>query len=484
MGMRRFVLLLTSVLSAVVLCLALVLFTGAYRGAEGVPEAAAQTAAKPNFVFILADDMRKDDLKYMPKTRALVGDEGMRFDEAFVSYAACCPSRATILRGQYAHNHGIWENDNGSHGGWRGYKNHGHEQDNLATRLHDGGYRTGLFGKYLNDYRGRAVPPGWDEWFAMPDPKYFQYDVNDNGTIKHFGKDERDYSTEVLSGQSREFIDTSVKRDKPFFAYVAPKAPHGPYPGVPTSEHDEHGFDGERAPRLPSFNERHVDDKPSSVESQPRLGRHEITTIDKSYEKRVDTLQALDELVEAVISKLSSVGELDNTYLFFTSDNGYQLGEHRLPGGKTLPYEESIHMPLLVRGPGVQAGSSTDKLVINTDYLPTFTDLAGVPTPEYVDGRSLRPVLEGSVASWRSAVLLEQHERASSGPAFYGIRTSGGRKYIEYEGDFRELYDLRTDPYELVNSYDASAPPDDLAARLAELKDCAGPTCRSAEDGP
>jgi arylsulfatase A-like enzyme len=114
----------------------------------------------------------------------------MRFDEAFVSYPMCCPSRATILRGQYAHNHGVWRNDNGSHGGWRAYKNRGHEQDNLATRLHDGGYRTGLFGKYLNDYRGRAVPPGWDDWSAMPDPKYFQYNVNDNGTIKHFGKDE------------------------------------------------------------------------------------------------------------------------------------------------------------------------------------------------------------------------------------------------------------------------------------------------------
>jgi N-acetylglucosamine-6-sulfatase len=230
----------------------------------------------------------------------------------------------------------------------------------------------------------------------------------------------------VLSGQSREFIDTSVKRDK-----------------------------------------------------------HEIANIEKSYEKRVETLQALDDLVEDVVNKLSSVGELDNTYLFFTSDNGYQLGEHRIPEGKALAYEESIHMPLLVRGPGVQAGSSTDKLVISTDYLPTFTDLAGVvpTTPEYVDGRSLRPVLEGSVASWRSAVLVEQRRNPDSAAGFYGIRTSGGRKYIEYEGDFRELYDLRTDPYELVNSFDASASPDDLAARLAELKDCAGPTCRSAEDG-
>jgi N-acetylglucosamine-6-sulfatase len=167
-----------------------VLLFAASDGRAPPPTATQEGPAKPNFVFILADDMRKDDLKYMPKTTALLGDEGMRFDEAFVSYPMCCPSRATILRGQYAHNHGVWRNDNGSHGGWRAYKNRGHEQDNLATRLHDGGYRTGLFGKYLNDYRGRAVPPGWDDWSAMPDPKYFQYNVNDNGTIKHFGKDE------------------------------------------------------------------------------------------------------------------------------------------------------------------------------------------------------------------------------------------------------------------------------------------------------
>jgi N-acetylglucosamine-6-sulfatase len=207
----------------------------------------------------------------------------------------------------------------------------------------------------------------------------------------------------------------------------------------------------------------------------------------------VETLQALDDLVEDVVNKLSSVGELDNTYLFFTSDNGYQLGENRIPEGKALAYEESIHVPLLVRGPGVQAGSSTDKLVISTDYLPTFTDLAGVvpTTPEYVDGRSLRPLLleaspEATIitTSWRSAVLVEQRRNPDSAAGFYGIRTSGRRKYIEYEGDFRELYDLRTDPYELVNSFDASASPDDLAARLAELKDCARARCRTADDGP
>jgi arylsulfatase A-like enzyme len=167
----------------------------------------------------------------------------------------------------------------------------------------------------------------------------------------------------------------------------------------------------------------------------------------------------------------------------FTSDNGWHHGEHRLQKGKAYPYEEDIHMPLLVRGPGVQAGSSTDKLILNTDYFPTFTDLGGVQTPDYVDGRSLRPVLQGRVSSWRSAVLLEQRKSTESDAGFYGIRTSD-RKYVEYQGGFRELYNLTTDPYELNNAYEASAPPDGLATRLQALKSCTGAACRAAEDGP
>ena len=142
-------------------------------------------------------------------------------------------------------------------------------------------------------------------------------------------------------------------------------------------------------------------------------------------------------------------------------------------------------MPLLVRGPGVQAGTTTNKLTLNTDFFPTFTDLAGVTTPDYVDGRSLRPVLEGNATSWRTAFLLERRrDKQFSDPSLYGIRTSDGKKYIEYEGGFKELYDLKTDPYELNNFYDANSSPADLATRLQALKDCAGATCRTAEDGP
>jgi N-acetylglucosamine-6-sulfatase len=466
--MRRLVPLLTSV------ALAIVLLWAAYTGGS-VPTADAQTTSKPSFVFILADDMRKDNLKYMPKTRSLLAQRGMSFTNAYVSNATCCPSRATIMRGQYSHNTGVWHNGNSSRGGWRGYKSNGNEQDNIATRLDRAGYRTGLLGKYLNNYKGTSKPPGWDDWFAASGHvRYYDYEVNDNGTIRQYGTNSGAYSTDVLKRQTLQFIDASVDRRRPFFAYVAPKPPHGPFPAsIPRHQHD---FDGEKAPRLPSFNERDVSDKPPVIRSLPRLGPSKIAKINRFHEGRVESLQALDELVKAVVNKLRATNRLSNTYIVFTSDNGWHQGEHRIPRGKWRPYEESIHVPLLVRGPGVQAGATSGKLVLNTDYFPTFTDFANITTPNYVDGRSLRPLLKGRAATWqRTAILLET-------PRYYGIRTSTGKKYIEHKSGFRELYDLNTGPYELHNSYKTAAPRDDVASRLQALKGCSRDECRTAEN--
>jgi N-acetylglucosamine-6-sulfatase len=463
--MRRTVLVMASAALAILFILAI----------TGSPPTVAQTTpVKPNFVFILADDMRKDDLKYMPKTRDLLGAQGMQFANAFVTNPLCCPSRATIMRGQYAHNTGVWTNTPGPDGAWEGYKNHGNEQDNIATRFHGAGYRTGLFGKYFNDYDGSTVPPGWDDWFGVPSGTgVFNYYVNDNGTQKFFGNSESDYATDVLSRETQSFIDASVVANKPFLAYVAPKPPHEP--AVPAPRH-QHAFDGEKAPRLPSFNESDVSDKPPSIQSLPVLSPTQIAEIDAHHEKRVESLQSVDDLVEAVVNKLQNVGALNTTYVVFTSDNGWHHGEHRIKSGKAKPYEESIRMPLLVRGPGVQAGTTTDKLTLNTDFFPTFTDLAGVTTPEYVDGRSLRPVLEGSATTWRTAILLEIR------PSILGIRTSDGRKYIEYGDGFKEYYDLKADPNELRNLvYYGEVPPGDLATRLQALKGCVGDACRAAE---
>jgi arylsulfatase A-like enzyme len=488
--MRRTVVLLISVALSVVLL----------SGVWDTPSREAQAiTAKPNFVFILADDMRKDDLAYMPKTISLLGDQGMTFSNAYVSNPLCCPARATIMRGQYAHNTGVWDNINDTDGGWQGYKSNGNnETDNLATSLRNiGGYRTALIGKYLNGYNNTTYkPPGWDKWFATFTFDYFNYDVNDNGTIRHFGTKESAYLTDVLRKQTQSFIDSSVTKSKPFFAYVTPLAPHTP--AQPASRH-LHTYDGVRAPRLPSFDEAEVEDKPPWIQSLPSLTSAQIAELDKRHEKRVETLQALDDLVEGVVTKLHSSGQLPNTYIVFTSDNGYHSGEHRIIQGKGRPYEEDNHMPLLIRGPGVAAGSSTEELVLNTDYFPTFTELAGIQTPSYVDGRSLQPLLTGTVTNWRSAILLEAHQSKQGGetPTYSGILTNSGSKYIEYEGGVREFYSLGADPCEeeltntnpgadpceLTNIYDPATPPDALVTQLKALKSCAGVACRQAEGG-
>jgi N-acetylglucosamine-6-sulfatase len=485
----------------------------------------AQTAAtpQPNIIFILADDMRKDDLnkKYMPQTTAELVDKGRSFKNAFVSNPLCCPSRATIMRGQYSHNTDVWFNTNVYNpdpnvrdGGWQGYNGNGYEADNVATRLQAAGYTNGLFGKYLNGYGDDTVPvptappPGWDEvgddWFAFKTLGYYNYDVNDNGTIKHYGSTNSNYSTNVLNSQIQEFIRANAAPGKPpIFAYVAPYAPHGPATPGPG---DKQTFNGLKAPRPLSFNERDVTDKPPWIQSLRRFSSDDIANIDQRHENRVESLQAVDDLVAAVVRTLGEQGVLSNTYIVFTSDNGFHHGEHRIRQGKARPYEESVRVPLVIRGPDaaspeppvVQPGSSTDKLVLNTDYFPTFMDLAGAQTPPYVDGRSLLPVLTGPPpSSWRTAILLEGRKNSADPEIvldrnYNGIRTSTS-KYIEYEslsgsGSIRELYDLTpsADPLELTNTY-SSADPDvpplsELDARLDALKGCHPDDLATPED--
>ena len=495
------------------------LFVGLGVTASYKESSLAQTVPpQPNIIFIITDDMRKDDLnaRYMPQTTTQLVEKGRSFKNAFVSTALCCPSRATTMRGQYAHNTKVWFNENVfdpdpniRDGGWIGYNGNGYENDNVATRLHDPavGYTTGFFGKYLNGYGAPTVPttppPGWDDWFAFKKVGFFDYDVNDNGTIRHFGTSTSDYSTDVLKSNVREFIRANAAQGKPFFAYVAPYAPHAPATPAPR---DRHTFDPEKAPRLASFNEADVTDKPPWIQSLRRLTSTDIANIDQRHEDRVESLQAVDDLVADVVRTLGEKpGVLSNTYIVFTSDNSFHHGEHRVQLGKGRPYEESARVPLVVRGPGVAAGSSTGKLVLNTDYLPTFMNLAGAQTPPYVDGRSLLPVLTGGATTpWRTAILIEGRKYSADPEIpvdinYSGVRTSTS-KYVEYEGGFRELYDLSpsADPNELTNTYSNAAPTvaprPALKGRLDALRGCqsqddpATPEvekpCQAAEGGP
>jgi N-acetylglucosamine-6-sulfatase len=479
--MRKTVLLLASAALAVLFSF---LFFSAITGST--PTAAQVNPAKPNFVFILADDMRKDDLAYLPKTRNLIGSQGMTFNTAYVPLASCCPSRASVLRGQYVHNHQVWASTpNGPNSGWEGWSVQGHESDNLATRMRGGGYNTGLFGKYMNGYKSTgAPPPGWSDFFAKNlGSGYFNYSVNDNGVTRSYGSAPADYFTDVISTESQQFIQQSVSQSKPFLLYVAPNAPHEP--STPAPRH-VNSFNGEPAPRLPSYNEANVSDKPPWISSLPTISSTEAAAIQARHEERVETLQAVDEMVEALVNKLSATGQLSNTYIVFTSDNGWQHGEHRIVKLKERPYEESSHMPLLIRGPVVAAGSTADSLVTFPDFMPTFLELGGIAIPSYVDGTSVVPLLNGTVNDkdtvtddWRNAILLEGHEPGHPERDYFAIRTAAGLKYIEYRSGFKEFYDLASDPYE-ENSNPSSAPAA-LVDRLQRLKTCAADTCRAIE---
>jgi N-acetylglucosamine-6-sulfatase len=468
--------------------------------------------SRPNVVVILTDDMRADDLPMMPHVRDLLVKQGMTFANSYVTTPVCCPSRASILRGQYAHNHGVLGNA-GPSGGFTTFHALGREDSTVATWLHDAGYKTALVGKYLNGYPESGhptfVPPGWDEWDALigDSGKYFRFDLNQNGRVVPYAgridsseqrrgsADSRSpdiYSTDVLATKATDFVQQAGRSGEPFFLYVAPSAPHGPADPAPR---DATAFATATAPRPPSFNEANVDDKPDWVRTAPLLSADEIAQIDALYRDRLRSLLAVDDLVAHLVETLRATGTLDQTYIVFTSDNGYQLGEHRIESAKRAAYEESIRVPLVVRGPGIQPGAVVDQLALNIDLAPTIAGWADVAIPAFVDGRSLAPLLKGDAAGWRQAFLVEhldsRVDRAEEGdnaptvPTYVAVHTAG-ELYVEYQGGEREMYNLEADPYELSNI--ASMADRDLLTslqgRLAQLRNCAGARCRTAEDAP
>src|SRR5829696_4800291 len=368
-------------------------------------------------------------------------------------------------------------------GGFEKFRDEGNEEDTIAVGLQEAGYRTALFGKYLNHYPDKGdpthVPPGWDEWYAkIGSHEYYDYELNENGEEVAYGNEEDDYLTDVLAGKATGFVRRATAEDRPFFAYVAPIAPHSP--SAPAERH-KGAFAGDQAPRPPAFGEEDVSDKPSSIQEIGSFTDKDNTQIDEHYRQRLEARLAVDEMVGSLVEEIEAAGELDNTYIVFTSDNGYHLGQHRMKRGKKTPYEEAAHVPLFVRGPGIQAGSTVEDLVLNTDLAPTFAELGGAELGE-TDGRSLAPLLRGeNPADWRSSVLLEAYldgknaREGSDGKdgsrmdqtAFRAIRTAT-HKYIEHGNGEKELYDLVNDPYELDDLYESADPAliEDLRMRL------------------
>ena len=463
---------------------------------------------RANIVFILSDDEDAAAHAFMPKTKQLLHDRGTTLQNFFVTYALCCPSRASILRGQYPHNTKV-ESNNPPVGGYQRFLNRGLEQATIGTWLQSAGYRTVFAGKYLNGYGESGippVPPGWNTWYGSmgtQPAQGYDYDLNENGTIVHYGSAPQDFLTDVLTAKAVAAIHQAAADKVPFFLYLAPASPHFPAAFAP-----RHAglFSGTALPMLPNFNEADVSDKPLVIRSRPLLTTADIANLTRVYQDRLRSLQSVDDLVDSVVSALSADGLLDNTWIFYMSDNGYFLGEHRGLQGKNFPYEEDLRVPFVVRGPHVPPGVVLDEIGLNIDLAPTFAEIAGVSPTIAVDGRSMVPLLTGGAAGWRQSFEAErgpadttvsessnpgggQLEPGDAAERFAGsgwnaIRT-GRWKYVEWGNGDRELYDLTADPYELANLLftggDTSAAPA-LAARLQELMTCAGPACRAAED--
>lgn len=459
-----------------------------------------RVSKKPNIIFILTDDQDKSLIKYMPNTKKFIRDKGVNFSNYFDNTSLCCVARASILRGQYAHNTKV-EDNVPPMGGYYRYKLEGNDLDNLPNWMQAAGYKTSFIGKHMNGYpdlpeknpysgNGNtklSIPTGWDSWISPVEGSpysQYRYTLNNNGKLESHGKNKRDYLTDVISRKSVRYINRHVSSSQPFFMYIAPYGPHSPY--TPPQRYMNMLKDKKiKYPRTTSFNERSVSDKPYPINTAPRLTTKQIQEIDLIHRKRAASVRAIDDMVKDIIDALRATNQLNNTYLVFSADNGYHLGNHRLPVGKYTPYETDIRLNLFVRGPGVQKAKTNYALAGNIDIAPTLTEMAGGSVPSFVDGVSLLPFARGtaSAADSRKYYLLERKvstfvgEPAGSsdglsepadpmplllrsgngkqkqflGGPFMGIRSRDGYTYVEHLDGQREFYDLNNDPYQVYN---------------------------------
>jgi N-acetylglucosamine-6-sulfatase len=428
----------------------------------GPPPAVPPGAKRPNIVFVLADDFSMNLVQFMPHVRQMQKD-GVTFANYFVTDSLCCPSRSSIFTGRYPHNTGIYRNM-GPDGGYLGFVDRGHQNATFAVALAAAGYRTAMLGKYLNGYQPRMhdAAPGWREWdVAGNGYGEFNYDLNQNSTINHYGRTPSDYLTDVVSAAAVRFIKQSA--GTPFMVEVATFAPHAPYTPAPR---DADALPGLATPRTPAFNAAPNADNPKWLRALTALSPADIAGIDRDFRKRAQSVLAIDAMIGQLQAAVAAIGATDNTYFVFSSDNGYHMGEHRMMPGKMTAFDTDIHVPLIVTGPGVPAGRTRNEIVGNIDLCPTFTELAFAATPADVDGHSLVPLLRGqAVEGWRTVALVEHRGplrqladpdmpglRSGNPPTYEAIRTTRAL-YVEYATGEKEYHDLATDPDELHNTF-------------------------------
>ncbi|MBI4170942.1 MAG: sulfatase-like hydrolase/transferase [Candidatus Aenigmarchaeota archaeon] len=481
---------------------------------------AAQMPGKPNIVVIMSDDQDAASMGVMNKVNSYLAQKGTTFSNNFVSYSICCPSRATFLTGQYAHNHRVLGNIP-PQGGYYALDHN----NTLPVWLQKAGYRTAHIGKYLNGYgtpsastiantdeyipadyatlakhtpspAALEIPPGYTEWYGLVDPytyAYYNYIINENGKLKKYGDQSRDYQTDVLTKKAVSFIEQAGKSQEPFFLVVAYVAPHAGLPPPPNepepAPRHKNALNNCTLPKTPSFNEEDISDK-ASVNQLPKLTQADIKGIESSYCNRLRSLLAVDDGVEQIVKALEKSGKLQNTYVFYTSDNGFMQGEHRISQGKGYPYEESARMPLIILGPSVPAGQTITPLVGNIDLAPTFAELAQARANRVMDGLSLMPLLRDPAASWRKDYLLE-------GLQIYLYSAVRNDKYLLAEfsalpgnpsgaTEF-EFYNVvsdschEADPYQLESQAQNACYASTIEAlkeRLNALKTCSGESCQ------
>jgi N-acetylglucosamine-6-sulfatase len=486
----------------------------------GLPEAPAVVRAvatgRPNIVLIQTDDQTYKQLtrRVMPNTKRLLSRRGTRFTDYVASTAQCCPSRASLLTGQYAHNHGVTSNN-------VGYPGLVDEDNVLPVWLRRAGYWTIHVGKFLNGYErsvepDSVVPPGWDEWHSvLGSREYYRYDLYVNGRVIHHGSRRRDNVTHVLNHKAATLIKRYAARPQPFYLQLDARAPHdsrqrdpfGHCGREPIPEaRDEKLFANEPLPRPSSFNEDDMTDKPPFISAAPKLGKVDRALVKKHWRCALESLAGVDRGVAAIFDAVRAARELRQTVFMFVSDNGQFYGEHRLKTGKVLPYEEALRMPLLIRAPkrywdGASRVKKVGRQVGNIDLAPTILDFAdaqpcaGAGDCRTMDGRSLVPLLTRSGEWPGGRGLLVEYRVADAGRYatcdFAGIRT-GDDLYVRHSRvvdpetgqcvptDQRERYDLKQDLPELYNLCPGGhrCPTDrrqaELEALLGELRNCAG----------
>jgi arylsulfatase A-like enzyme len=438
--------------------------------------AEAAVLVRPNVVLVLTDDETMDAVARMPYVSSRTN--WISFDRAYIDNSLCCPSRATILRGQYDTHTRVENNAQGKLLD---------ERETLAVWLRRAGYRTGLFGKYLNRYpfgKGLSVPPGWTDWqvaysvgtdWDLYDQYHWKLDAN--GVSRSFLDAPADYQVTVLANRTISFIKASAAAHQPFFAMFTPSATHDPWRASPTRA-------GTMAtapvPPQPSF-DLVAADQPAYLQAQPLLNQ---ATMDAERRMEWEGAASVDDAVKRIDTALKNAGVLNQTVLIFMTDNGYSFGNHRWER-KRCEFNECGQTPLLVRYPGVAARHDTTHLISNVDLAATISDLAGATPAVPQDGSSFLPLIGGQSIAWRTSMLLHWPGGDMDGlagmpesmPQFWGVLADtpdGGRwKYVELDTGERELYDESADPHELTNLVDDpaySVQRTQLQAQLADLE--------------